>query len=253
MRVAAAQNTAAVSSIGGGPSSGATFLTQAIQGIAERIATRTRLGEPQRTELVVVDIDNTILDSRYRTLEALQRFGRAQNIPELRDLALNDVRIDGASTVAHLELDAKYLGLGKAVQAAWMRFFWDPNNLQYDQPIPGVMQWLTRAADAGAQVIYLTGRDDRLRDKTIEKLRLCGAPNSDVTHVRTKTPGVDTATFKRTALHQLCASASVAFFMSDSRRELAFASILDGLPLVRVAFPIETDCTPLPPGIPVLT
>lgn len=131
--------------------------------------------------VVVFDLDGTLLDNRPRTLAILRDFVRAtaglapdvherveaatvQDVPYLLTDTLHGLGVTDAATVAKAE-------------AFWrMRFFAD-DYLRRDIPLPGAVHFVRACHQAGAVVVYLTGRDLPLMGVgTFRSLRDCGFP-----------------------------------------------------------------------------
>ena len=227
-----------------------------------RISRRTR--QKKRT-IVVFDIDNTLVDTRPRTLAAARSFLKArQNHGALRSLGLHLVRFDGKQTAIRLGLKAREAA---AFTSHWERFFWNPKNLSLDVAIKDTVKLAHKAKAAGAEVYYLTGRVDAFKVGTVAQLRRHGLPDVDGDHVICKpnpkpVPGSDRLSFTPTAPFKLAqvrrllrGGGKLGLFMSDSRDDVA--TLQKGLgcrSCVWVDFPAKAARKPVPirGGTPVL-
>lgn len=214
-----------------------------------RIARDARHG---RKVCVVFDIDNTLVDTRHRTLAALRAF--ASSDPTLAALAhtpLSKVRYDGASTAASVGLSGNQ---ARGFDAFWQRFFWQPTSFLHDVPIAQTTRLARRAKAAGAEVYYLTGRVSALASGTLAQLAALGLPDADAKHVLCKPDvGVRTGAFKRQELSRLHREGQrIAFFVSDAKSDLAAVTDLR-LPSILVDFPVgPKDAPTLSPHTPRL-
>jgi len=162
-------------------------------------------------DVVVTDVDYSVVDPRPRTQGAVRAFGMGR-------WALRLMGWDGTETAARL-------GHGRATQRRfqgfWNDFFWSPDHLELDRAL-ATAEVLARAKAAGAEILYLTGRNDELNLKTQERLAALGFP--DAHNVRTKREGEDTILFKEGWLRRLQAEGKrVLFYMSESPDEIEAA------------------------------
>lgn len=214
-----------------------------------RIARDTRRG---RKVCVVFDIDNTLVDTRHRTLAALRAF--ASTDPAFAALSrapLSKVRYDGASTAAAVGLTGSQAA---SFDRFWQRFFWQPENFRHDLPIAQTTRLARQAKAAGAEVYYLTGRVAALGKGTLTQLAALGLPDADAKHVLCKSEvGVRTGAFKRQELSRLRREGHrIGFFLSDAKSDLAAVADLR-LPGVLVDFPVgPKDAPALSPRTPRL-
>jgi hypothetical protein len=135
----------------------------------------------QRPPVVVFDLDGTLLDNRPRTLAILREFAArcADRDPQLAE------RLAGAraADLAHLLCDTlARLGVDRTKLAAEMQEFWrerffGDTHLVHDVPLPGAVSFARACYDAGALLVYLTGRDLPLMGiGTFRSLRDLGFP-----------------------------------------------------------------------------
>jgi len=195
------------------------------------------LAEPSgaQARAVVFDIDNTVADTRYRTLAVAAEFDARQGSAHFRDLTLAQVGLDGAST-------AQASGAPPSVVSAFQQFwqsdegFWSGAQFVHDRPLEPVASIARRAEAAGIEVIWLTGRVQALRAATERWLlaqRLCTR-----TLVCKQDLSVRTARFKAEFLSQHCQTRSVGFFMTESARDIAAVqAVVPSLECVLVDFP----------------
>lgn len=142
---------------------------------------RCRTEKAHATPIVVFDLDGTLMDNRPRTLAILREFAdRCRD----RDPALAG-RLENAQ-MAELEyllsdslerIGAHRHSLVEEMHGFWRdRFFADPH-LVHDVALPGAVDFARGCYDAGALLVYLTGRDLPLMGTgTFQSLRDLGFP-----------------------------------------------------------------------------
>lgn len=213
------------------------------------ITTRAEKGE---RVAIVFDIDNTLFDTRYRTLEAARRYGQEQGIALLANASLEDIGTDGADTCARLGIGAGPTSDG--FQAFWGEHFWDPASFTLDRGITRTLELLRDAKEAGAEIFYLTGRIDRYREATLAQL---GAlPDGDDAHLITKPKlGVRTDRFKAKKLRNGLDTdppASVVAFVSEGRRDLRHIQRNTTIRTLWFDFPVDREGYALARGTPAI-
>lgn len=205
-----------------------------------RAALRSADRRPGEGLRVIFDIDNTLVDTRARTRAAADRFARrSPDYAPLAGLPLSAIRYDGQETARALGLDA---AAARAFHADWDRFFWQPESLRHDRPMRTTVQLARQAKAAGAEVFYLTGRIESLKEPTIGQLRRLGLPDADAAHVVCKpSVRVRTAPFKQQVVSDMLRQGCrIAWFMSDSRTDIAAAQrVLPPRSCVLVDFPVQ--------------
>jgi hypothetical protein len=120
-----------------------------------------RPSEP--TPVVVFDLDGTLMDNRPRTCAILRDFGesvRAQE-PVVAE-ALLRVQPEGLAYLLSDSMGA--LGIHRtdhvaAIQAYWRARFFIDDYLHHDIALPGAVNFAHDCYEAGAILVYMTGRD----------------------------------------------------------------------------------------------
>lgn len=204
-------NTRAPSS--GAPPDGWRFCEAALADIKARKAR----GEKVRA---VFDIDDTLSESRQRTLCLAKDWDTAHGTNFFSQLKISQVRATGFETAQALGLPAP---LTRAFQEYWDVEFWKAERFVHDTPIVPMVKLAERARAAGAQVIFLTGRVDSLKEATIAQLRRFGLKDvTEKTVVSKEDLSVGTAQFKVKWLEQSANEGHhLAFFVTESRRDVA--------------------------------
>ena len=236
--------TSAATRVSGRPTDGLAFCRKAVT----RIKLRVRRG---KRVAVVFDIDNTLVDTRYRTLAAARSFAKKRSsLRALAGASLGQMAFSGQQTAHKLGLPS---GDREAFSRYWDRFFWDARNLSHDRPIAHTVELARRAKAAGAEVFYITGRVDTLKMGTVDQLKALGLPDADSGHVICKpmvsaAPGkapryLPTAPFKVDQVKGLLSTKhEVAWFASDSVDDIrAVQTSLSGVPAVWIDFPAKSS------------
>lgn len=208
--------------------------------VLHRIAKQRTRG---RSSCVVFDVDNTLVDARGRTREALNRFARQHRLPHLVNRPLRDMGFDAAETAKRLMMPRR---LRPAFERFWHDFFWSPGNLRFDPAIAQTVELAQAAKAAGADVYYLTGRTQLLHDATRRHLIELGLPDLDRSHHLLTKPriGNPTTGFKVDAIASLAKRYDqVAWSLTDAPQEAD--AISRSLPAIRSLW---LDFAVLPPG-----
>jgi hypothetical protein len=153
--------------------------TNLLRGVLERIATAATDGG--RTPLVVFDLDATLYDNRPRTLEILMEY--REQVMEARPDVAEALGLLTADRIDYLLSDSlRNCGITRAdvvadVTRFWHERFFTDAYCQHDAPIEGASEYVRACHEAGAIVVYLTGRDlPGMLIGTVASLRDCGFP-----------------------------------------------------------------------------
>ena len=135
--------------------------------LLRRIITRSR-HDPKRdrgkpTPVVCFDLDGTLLDNRPRTRVILAELAAKWRTasPELSERLLG-AREDQMAYLLTETLER--LGITDSARVAeattwWKDRFFADDHLKHDVPVPGSVEFARACYDAGAILVYLTGRD----------------------------------------------------------------------------------------------
>ncbi|MFN7700276.1 MAG: haloacid dehalogenase-like hydrolase [Deltaproteobacteria bacterium] len=153
--------------------------TSLLRGVLAHVSRAVEEGGP--TPLVVFDLDATLYDNRPRTLEILMEYREQilETRPEVAD-ALASLTSD---RIEYLLSDTlRGYGVTRAdvvadVTRFWHERFFTDAYCQHDAPIEGAPEYVRACHEAGAIVVYLTGRDiPGMLLGTVSSLRDCGFP-----------------------------------------------------------------------------
>jgi hypothetical protein len=131
--------------------------------------------------VVVFDLDGTLMDNRPRTCVILQEFAvRCRGRDDALAALLEKAR---PADLAYLLSDSlERMGADRTELVAEMHAFWQERffadaHLVHDVPVPGAVEFTRACYDAGALLLYCTGRDLPLMGTgTFQSLRDLGFP-----------------------------------------------------------------------------
>ncbi len=162
--------------------------------------------------LVVFDLDDTLLSTARRHLRILREYAaqkpQADLLSRVKPDELRYSIIDTAKA-AGLEDQA----LLEELRGYWFARFFTNDYLREDAPVTGAAAYCRDVRTAGAGLVYLTGRDESMKEGTMVALGAHGFPvpnGAGVTLIlkpRFETPDLE---FKNEALRRLQAMGTVA-------------------------------------------
>jgi len=135
---------------------------------------------------VVFDLDSTLLDNCPRQARIVQEYGRAAGLPALLRVTPGDCR------GWDLRVALRSAGLSpRAVEAHepplrrfWAERFFTSEHCREDVPVGGAPAFVRAMAAAGARIVYVSGRPERMRLGTLDTLDRHGFPAPDGDRVR---------------------------------------------------------------------
>ena len=152
-----------------------------LEGLVARSA--ERIGG--RAPLIVFDLDGTLLDNRPRVVAILHELAdHWRDTHPVASAAVgkaekNDIRYGLIDNLKHLGVvEPELLAAG---QRFWFERFFIDDYLRHDVALAGAVSFANRCYDAGANLMYLTGRDTpKMSLGTLASLRDCGFPIATV-------------------------------------------------------------------------
>lgn len=207
--------------------------------------------------VAVLDLDGCLFDTRPRQVQIFRELaGHAGLLPlvkvgtehfvdwSIRD-TLRNAGVDEAWIAEHLDV----------VRAWWEERFFTSDYVLYDHAMPGAPELVRDLHAAGLHVVYLTGRDEKMRAGTEEALRRHGFPLASTRTTLLTKPrfNMDDTVFKEQALEIVASLGHVVLYLDN---EPANANLFRRAhPDALVVF-VETDHSPRPdepdPEIPWL-
>jgi phosphoglycolate phosphatase-like HAD superfamily hydrolase len=149
--------------------------------VLHRVLDAVARWEGARAPAVVFDLDATLFDNRPRTLEILMEYREAiaPDDPGLADalLALETSRIEYLLTDTLKGCGVYRADLVKEISVFWHDRFFTDEYIACDVPLLGAAEYVRACYEAGAVLVYLTGRDiPGMLPGTVAKLRDDGFP-----------------------------------------------------------------------------
>jgi len=213
-------------------------------------------GAPARRPVVVFDLDHTLFDGRGRTLQILLEW--ASTRPHADDAAARVRGLSAAQVAYRIEDTLRAAGVRDAAAVAEIKAFWadrffSDDYAELDVPVPGAPAYVRSLHEAGAFVVYLTGRDaPGMLEGTLESLDEWEFPLGLVNTQLILKPRADLSDleFKRDALEQVAALGDVVATFENEPRNLALMA--ERFPAAIAVF-LDTDknpdhVVPLPKG-----
>jgi hypothetical protein len=216
----------------------------------DRVLARIRSLQNARA-VAVFDLDSTLLSTAQRNLAILHEFAAASSAPPLTKIVdrltahdmgwnvMDDLRRHGYEDTESL----------RALKKFWLSRFFTDDYLRHDEPLPGAPEFVRDVHDAGAIVVYLTGRDEPGMGRgTRDSLRSHRFPIDDPRVLLRLKPtfNEDDLVFKRRATAEIAALGTVlAAFENEPANANYFA---ERFPEADVVL-LETVHSPNPPPL----
>ncbi|MEO0322118.1 MAG: hypothetical protein AAF447_04120 [Myxococcota bacterium] len=182
--------------------------SQTLQRVLDRVSVAAEDGGPP--PLVVFGLDGSIFDNRRRTLQVLLEYAEEVEVDEpdvadaLRSLTLEGVQYLLGETLRECGLQGAELT--RDVTSFWRERFFTDDYAMLDEPQAGAVDYLRGLQEAGAGLIYLSGRDvPGMLLGTVASLREHGLPLAEpgVQLVLKPDATLGDESFKRTAFPRL--------------------------------------------------
>ena len=182
------------------PTSSALFVRQEWQSLSQfhphseeevlkLIAHKIVLARETTKPLVLLDLDSTLYEVGPRTLAIIHEWlSNSPKIPSELKTALGNLSADQIgysikdtfSNVGFPVVTQELESVSSALKAFWWDRFFSSDYLSYDRPYPGAVEYTNHLYDLGADICYLTGRDEkRMRKGTLHNLERDGFPIVD--------------------------------------------------------------------------
>ncbi|MCC7386936.1 MAG: hypothetical protein IT384_34180 [Deltaproteobacteria bacterium] len=202
--------------------------------------------EPHRRVVVSFDLDNTLFETRQRTLEVLKAYdawSERQGPRRFDGLILDAVGLNARHTLDLLELaEGKKIDghERQAIHDFWLGGFWEGAHFLRDLVIEPVFALAWAAKAVGAEVTYVTGRVNKAA--TLAQLEHAGLPDAIAGNLFCKpTVETDTQQFKADVFNQwLDRGDHVGWFLTEGCRDIEeILKRVPRLPCIRLPFPYE--------------
>ena len=145
--------------------------------VLARVIARARELGPRA--VLAFDLDSTLFDNRPRQARIVREFGEHKGLPELAKCTAASFTsgwdLRGALVACGIPA-AKVEGLYPELKAFWQERFFTSPYCTDDVAIDGAAEFVQAIAAAGAQVCYVTGRHEGMREGTVAAMRQSGMP-----------------------------------------------------------------------------
>jgi hypothetical protein len=216
----------------------------------ERIRAHARAGA-QPPAVSIFDLDSTLFSTQERNLAILREYcGRAGAPAQLRDIVDG---LDASCMNFNPMADVYERGFTderelRELRRYWFQRFFTSEYLRHDMPMPGAAEYVCEVHEAGACVVYLTGRPEKdMGAGTRASLQGHGFPLGERALLFLKPAFAEPdLAFKRRALDEIRALGPV---FAAFENEPANANLFhDAFPEADIYF-LETVCSPDPPPL----
>ncbi len=147
------------------------------------------IAQDKKKSLVVFDLDSTLFDVSPRLEKIIHNFCEVaenkkyfpEEVQALKKIKMqrSDWGIANAMSRVGIELQSENFHL--CIKKFWLESFFSGPYLHFDRPFEGAVQFTQAVIDAGAEIVYLTGRDrPRMFDGTKEVLKKWDFPLNDI-------------------------------------------------------------------------
>ncbi|MEE2750006.1 MAG: hypothetical protein VX519_01140 [Myxococcota bacterium] len=128
--------------------------------------------------VTVFDLDGCLFDTRPRQVHIFRELGSQEGYFELYEVETSHFQDwDLKRTLINAGIgEERAEELYPSVRDFWWNRFFTTDYVLYDHAMPGSRQLVADVAAAGGHVVYLTGRDETMREGTEEALRRFGFP-----------------------------------------------------------------------------
>ncbi len=199
------------------------------------------------TPVVGFDLDGCVFDTRPRQVHIFRELASRRGFDELYRVEVEHFKDWSlANSMRNAGVHEDFIVAHEAeVRQWWASHFFTTEYVLYDHAMPGAVSFCRECTEAGAIVIYLTGRDINMRAGTEEALRRFGFPYDDVSSVLITKPTfeMDDTAFKESALEAIAARGEVVSYFDNEPANVNLFH--ERHPGAKVVF-VETDHSPRP-------
>jgi hypothetical protein len=223
--------------------------TNGLQTVLDRVEQVTA---QRQQAIVIMDLDDTLINTRERNLRIIQDFVRlpeiAPSYPEESEKALQlqagNIRYLLGDTLKNAGItNADFI---KKASDYWLANFFTNNYCAHDKQIPGAARYLYKLIQAGAKIVYLTGRDTpRMGSGTAENLQRNFFPTAPTQALLMMKPDakIDDLQFKKDSFAQIANMGEVVGVFENEPANLN--AMMDAFPEAMGIF-LDTIHSPKP-------
>jgi len=225
------------------------YSPEALRGLIQRAEDTVHQG---KQPVVMFDLDDTLVNTRERTLRILQDFAAQTDIQsaypddvaKIKMLQVIQIQFSLADTLKAVGVIND--DLTKKASDFWINRFFTNEYCAKDQPNPGAAKYLHLLARAGAKIVYLTGRDTpRMGDGTEANLILNRFPTNPSQAILIMKPDskLDDLVFKESQYSAVTAMGEVIGMFENEPANIN--SMADAFPNAEAIF-LDTIHSPKP-------
>ena len=205
------------------------------------------------TPIVIFDLDDTLIDCRYRKKRILDQFAKnfandkilGKIAEQLAAIPIHQIRYKMKDTLVDLKpSDEELITISKY----WADRHFSNEWIIDDTPFEGAVHYVQQVFDSGAHIVYLTAREERnMGEGTRTCLKKTGFPLGPSTSVLLKEDyQITDLQFKQKAIEDIRSKGQVVGFMENETANLNAMS--DVFPEALALFR-DTLCSPNPPKL----
>ena len=146
--------------------------TRALDEVGARVAAAVIAAESDPLPVVTFDLDSTLFDNRPRQKAILSEFAKVHRLSGVERIPIEE--IDGWRLIESIDRLDGIAGREEALRAAfkpfWRDRFFTSEFCRFDVALPGASDFVLAVARAGAQIVYLTGRHEGMKQGTADSL-----------------------------------------------------------------------------------
>lgn len=204
--------------------------------------------------VAVFDLDGCLFDTRQRQVHILWELAHHESWwPLFRVSEEHFVDWSLDHTLRNAGVDERWIEAHiSRIRDWWGERFFHSDYMVHDLAMPGAVRLVREVHEAGLHVVYLTGRDERMRPGTEASLRRAGFPMADRSTLIVKPEfHMDDTAFKEGALEGIAAFGRIVLYLDNEPANVNMYRLRH--PEAMVVF-VETDHSPRPiepdPAIP---
>ena len=196
--------------------------------------------------VAVIDLDGCLFDTRPRQTHIYRELAGQEGWDDLARIELDHFQDWSIrNTLSNIGLSAERVDeIHDAVSAYWFKTFFTSEYVRFDHAMPGGPDLVRQLHREGTYVVYLTGRDETMREGTEASLRKFGFPLGDNATLIVKPDfETDDTLFKGEAMTQIRGYGEPVIFLDNEPSNVN--RFKDDCPDALVVF-VETDHSPKP-------
>lgn len=156
------------------------------QEVLQRVSQKIQAFKGERRPLILLDLDSTLYEVAPRTLRIIQEWlvnspeipqALKESLEKLVPAQLGYSIQDTFTSLGFPLITQEIKKIATDLKAFWWDRFFTSSYLTHDHPYPGAVEYANHLYDLGANLCYLTARDEtRMRQGTENNLRRDGFP-----------------------------------------------------------------------------